>query len=156
MEPEGSLLCSQEAATGPHPELDESDLHFSLTSILILSSYVASTSRYVLWLFIYNCSVILVVYISFLLCLPLVALGFYIRSNDVATLCNPRCSHTCSLKCFKVPAELKYSTTYIRFVKRTHFQNKSDTETELFIHPMALQPKSGLGLLLWGFLITLN
>jgi hypothetical protein len=24
MEPEGSLLCSQESATGPYPELDES------------------------------------------------------------------------------------------------------------------------------------
>jgi hypothetical protein len=27
MEPEGSLLCSQEPATGPHPESDESSPH---------------------------------------------------------------------------------------------------------------------------------
>jgi hypothetical protein len=26
MEPEGSLLCSQESSTGPYPEPDQSDL----------------------------------------------------------------------------------------------------------------------------------
>jgi hypothetical protein len=43
MEPDGSLLCSQEPATDPYSELDASSLHLSrptfLRSILILSFY---------------------------------------------------------------------------------------------------------------------
>jgi hypothetical protein len=45
MEPEGSLLCSQEPSTGPYPEADLSSpyhpiLWLFLTAILILSTHL--------------------------------------------------------------------------------------------------------------------
>jgi hypothetical protein len=43
MEPEGSLSCSEEPATGPNPEPDESNPHpetLFLSPILILSSHL--------------------------------------------------------------------------------------------------------------------
>jgi hypothetical protein len=40
MEPEGSLLCSQQPATGPHPEPEESNPHLPKLSRLILSSHL--------------------------------------------------------------------------------------------------------------------
>jgi hypothetical protein len=40
MEPEGSLLCSQEPSTDPYPEPDRSSLYHLILSILILSTHL--------------------------------------------------------------------------------------------------------------------
>jgi hypothetical protein len=40
MEPEGSLPCSQEPATGPYPEPDESNLHNGLTNGVLPSDFL--------------------------------------------------------------------------------------------------------------------
>jgi len=43
MEPEGSLPCSQDPATGPYPEPDESSPH--LPTLLLLRSILTLPSR---------------------------------------------------------------------------------------------------------------
>jgi hypothetical protein len=40
MEPEGSLPCSQEHSTGPHPEPDRSSPYHSIVSVLTLSTHI--------------------------------------------------------------------------------------------------------------------
>jgi hypothetical protein len=54
MDPEGSWQCSQEPATGPYPELDESNPHFPtilpLKSILLLSSHLSKVFKVVSYL----------------------------------------------------------------------------------------------------------
>jgi hypothetical protein len=50
MEPEGSLPCSQEPATGHYPDLDESSPQLSILFLSILSNIIfPSTPRYSEW-----------------------------------------------------------------------------------------------------------